>query len=106
MRIRDWGGRRGFVAVLIVLAFGVAGTLALVRDSSEGATSKRQLTSKGTRGIAGAGPVVNFKRLALDGADEGGPPVLGKERDALPPRWEQRQTLLEGLQADPGTDAP
>jgi hypothetical protein len=101
-RIRYLGGRRAFVAVLIALAFGIAGTLALVRDSSGSSTATRQLTIKGTKGIAGAAPVANLKRLSLEKVGEASP-LLGQERDALPPRWQQQQEQLEGQRAAGGS---
>jgi PASTA domain-containing protein len=49
-------------------------------------------------GVATAAPAVNFKRLALNKRREARK-LMGRERDALPGRWQQRQERLERLRA-------
>jgi hypothetical protein len=106
-RIRNYGGRRAVVGVLVGLVFGSAGILALVRDSAESSISrpKPSSTVTGTTGIAAAAPVANFKRLSLGNPDEA--PVLnGREFDALPRRWQQQQDQLEQVRAADSAAAP
>jgi hypothetical protein len=91
------GGRRrryAIVAGLLALAFGAAGTAAIVRGSSPSLRTSPQSTS----GVATAAPVMNFKRLAHK------PPsaarvLMSGEREALPRRWQLRQRRLDQLRA-------
>jgi hypothetical protein len=94
MRVRDVGRRRVFVALLTPIAAVAVAKPAILLGHSGGSTPKLELAIKSTRGMAAAAPVVNFKRLAGHNV-QGARVLMGKEHDALPERWQQRQELLE-----------
>ena len=91
------GRRVALVAALLAIAFATAALLGSVRSGST-ANARTADAAAAIRGIATAAPVVNFRRLARKHR-RAGRVLMGREFEALPPRWQQRQERLEWLRA-------
>ena len=97
------GRRVALVAALLAIAFAAAALLGSVRSGST-ATSETAVTAAATSGTASAAPVVNFWRLARK--HRRARVFTGREFEALPPHWQQRQERLERLRAAGRVAAP
>jgi hypothetical protein len=93
MHVRASGRRYAAVAAVLALAFGSAAIVGRLAASPQ-----RQGAIQSTRGLATAAPVVNFRRLTLAKRRQARK-LMGRERDALPGRWQRRQERLEQLRA-------
>ena len=94
MHVRASGRRYAAVAAVLALAFGSAA----IAGSHSASAPKHQGAMESTRGLATAAPVVNLGRLALAKRRQARK-LIGRERDALPERWQRRQERFERLRA-------
>jgi len=96
--------RVALVAALLAIAFAAAALVGSVRSGST-SSSKTAAAAAGTSGTATAAPVVNFRRLARKHR-RAARILMGREFEALPPHWQQRQERLERLSAAGRVAAP
>jgi hypothetical protein len=101
MNVRASRRRYAVIAALLALAFGSA---AIVGHHSASASLPGRTAGSST-GVATAAPAVNFRRLALN-KRRGARKLMGRERDALPERWQRRQERLEYLRVAGRLRAP
>lgn len=86
---------------MLAVAFGAAAIAGLLSR----AASSGSVGAASTHGTATAAPVINFKRLTLRKKRQARH-LMGRERETLPDRWQQKQERLERIRAAGRLPAP